>query len=544
MFDGKMLRGKTGMPMRRKLFANSSFADAEPEPLTLANLMTKSLTASILFIALGGFLLPVAAAAGAGVGHLEQELLHVPGAGRAALGAQAAVQADVLVLHHDAAGLERSRDIEVLREVARRRVQLVPQFLLIGIQGEGDAVHRADVDAGIALDAQPVGEHRLHIAVEAALRLLPRRGDVEAELDLGLHILQRDPDVAPGHLVARVGVDLVVVAPLVDAHLLRHQGDARGRPFRDVLAIEQLVDGNGRVMPVRPRPDDVLRPEGGVAAEEDVRHGGLHRLCIYFRHPFLELETTITLDPGEGVLLADRDEHVVAIEVLVGLARRNKIAAAVFKDCFDFLEHHAGELSILDDEFLRHQVIQDGNPLVLRVLLLPRARLHLLEAGAHDHLDVLAAEALRGAAAVHRGIAAAEHDHALAEPGGMAERHRGEPVDAYVDILRAFLAPGDVQVAPARRARADEEGVIALAHQFLHGRYFSMYERNSQVEDIAHLLVDDLERQAEARDLRPDHAAGARILVEEGDLVAERREIARHGERRRTGADAGDLLAV
>src|SRR6185295_295860 len=49
MFDGKMLRGLTGMPMRRNDFANSSLADAEPEPLTLANLMTKSLSASIRF---------------------------------------------------------------------------------------------------------------------------------------------------------------------------------------------------------------------------------------------------------------------------------------------------------------------------------------------------------------------------------------------------------------------------------------------------------------------------------------------------------------
>src|SRR5229473_4505170 len=133
MFDGKMLRGETGMPMRRNDLANSSFADAEPEPLTLANLMTKSLTASILFIALGGFLLPVAAATVAGVGHLEQELLHVPGAGRAALGAQAAVQADVLVLHHDAAGLERSRDIEVLGEVARRGLQARAQVRLFAV---------------------------------------------------------------------------------------------------------------------------------------------------------------------------------------------------------------------------------------------------------------------------------------------------------------------------------------------------------------------------------------------------------------------------
>src|SRR6266446_1793792 len=230
--------------------------------------------------------------------------------------------------------------------------------------------------------------------------------------------------------------------------------------------------------------------------------------------------------------------------MLVGLARRHQIAAAALVDCLDLLEHHAGELSGLDDEFLRHQVIQDRNPLVLRVLLLPRARFHLLEAGAHDHLDVLAADTLRGPAAVHRGIAAAEHDDALADRGGMAERHRGEPVDADVDVLRALLAPGEVEVAAARRARADEERVVALAHQFLHGRYFSMYERDPQIEDVAHLLVDHLERQAEARDLRPDHAAGARILVEDGDLVAERSEVARHGERGRAGADAGDLLAV
>src|SRR5438067_9881090 len=47
MFEGKMLRGLTGIPIRRKLLAKSSFAEAEPEPLTLANLTTKSLSASM-----------------------------------------------------------------------------------------------------------------------------------------------------------------------------------------------------------------------------------------------------------------------------------------------------------------------------------------------------------------------------------------------------------------------------------------------------------------------------------------------------------------
>ena len=60
MFDGKMLRGLTGTPMRRIALANSSFADAEPEPLTLANLTTKSLTAVIAFMARAPALKPSA----------------------------------------------------------------------------------------------------------------------------------------------------------------------------------------------------------------------------------------------------------------------------------------------------------------------------------------------------------------------------------------------------------------------------------------------------------------------------------------------------
>src|SRR5262249_53537768 len=43
MFDGKMLRELAGMPIRRIDLANSALALAEPDPLTLANLTTKSL---------------------------------------------------------------------------------------------------------------------------------------------------------------------------------------------------------------------------------------------------------------------------------------------------------------------------------------------------------------------------------------------------------------------------------------------------------------------------------------------------------------------
>src|ERR1041384_8184664 len=123
MFDGKMLRGLTGTPMRRIERAKSSLAEADPDPLTFANLTTKSLTDWMVFI-VSMFLsrLPLRLAAARAPGwHLDQELLHVPRAGRTALGAQAAVQAHVLVLRHAAPGLEPFGDVEILVRMQRGR---------------------------------------------------------------------------------------------------------------------------------------------------------------------------------------------------------------------------------------------------------------------------------------------------------------------------------------------------------------------------------------------------------------------------------------
>src|SRR3984885_9225702 len=45
MLEGKMLRAATGTPMRRIDLPNRALALADPDPFTLANLTTKSLTA-------------------------------------------------------------------------------------------------------------------------------------------------------------------------------------------------------------------------------------------------------------------------------------------------------------------------------------------------------------------------------------------------------------------------------------------------------------------------------------------------------------------
>ena len=55
----------------------------------------------------------------------------------------------------------------------------------------------------------------------------------------------------------------------------------------------------------------------------------------------------VALDPGERVLLADGDQHVVALEELVGLAGRDEAAAAfLVVDGLHFFEGHAGELAV------------------------------------------------------------------------------------------------------------------------------------------------------------------------------------------------------
>src|SRR6185436_19822326 len=127
----------------------------------------------------------------------------------------------------------------------------------------------------------------------------------------------------------------------------------------------------------------------------------------------------------------------------------------------------------------------------------------------------------------------------------MLEGDRGQPVDADVNVLRRFLASGDVEVASTRRAAADEHGVVALLQQRLHRiDALAAAELDAEVEDVAALLVDHAVGQPELRDLRAHHAAGLRIAVEHDAFVAERREIARDGQRRGPAADERDALAV
>ena len=104
-------------------------------------------------------------AAGPCLGGLQHELMHVPGSGWAAFGAQTAVQADILVFDHDPTGLQAVRDIQRLFGVHGRGAKSPAQIGFFSVVGKGDAIGGADVDAGIAFNALPSREHGLYVAI-------------------------------------------------------------------------------------------------------------------------------------------------------------------------------------------------------------------------------------------------------------------------------------------------------------------------------------------------------------------------------------------
>src|SRR5262249_4312350 len=151
---------------------------------------------------------------------------------------------------------------------------------------------------------------------------------------------------------------------------------------------------------VRDCPNDVLRAERRVAAEEHARQRASHSGLIDLRHaPLVELDADVALDPRKGVLLADRDKDVVARNGLVRLAGRHQLAPALRVALgLDLFEGDARESAVLVLERLGHHVIEDWDALVHSVLFFPGGRFHFLEARSHDHLYVVAAESARRAA--------------------------------------------------------------------------------------------------------------------------------------------------
>src|SRR5262245_65986166 len=112
-----------------------------------------------------------------------------------------------------------------------------------------------------------------------------------------------------------------------------------------------------------------------------------------------------------------------------------------------------------------------------------------------------------------------------------------------MDVFGRFLTARNIEVATARRAGANEYGIPAFSEQcFQTVDALASAEFDSEVENVATLLIDDGIGQTEFWNLRADHSAGFVVLIEYYALVAERVEGMGGSERRRGAAGTGGSL--
>ena len=445
--------------------------------------------------------------------------------GRTALGAQPAVDANVLVLHHDPLGLRQLTGREKwLGEVLSGRGHKHTQFGLLCAGGDKKALHGTHVDARVALDAQMVGEVGLHVAVEAALQFAHGLLDVEAQLYLDVQPFEAFCKVDVTHLSAQGMIVIVRVAPLREPHLLTHQIHADSGSVGDRQPLAVLVNRDRGLVPVLNGPDDVFGTPCCVATREDARTrshvGGL----VHNRHvPLVELDADVVLDPGEGRVLANRQYDACGGEKDLAGHLLFETALPVGHPIAD-LERHTLELAVLEDEVLGGVVFDDLYQLLLGVLKLPGRRLEMLPSLATHHLDPDGTEPPRGAAAVHRGVADPDDQDLLLDLGDVSKCHRFQPGDADLDPGCGFLSARNIEVLALGRAAADEDRVeTTLLEEGLHRRDVVVEPKvHPNVEDHVNLFVENVGREPELGNVRPHEPAGLPELLEDRALVAER----------------------
>ena len=126
-----------------------------------------------------------------GAREFKQRLFHIPGSGGTTLGTQAAVQAKVFILDHDATGLlQRFRNKQRLILVPPWSLECTQYIYPFTVGCHGQALSGTDIQAGIAFDTQRVKEHGLDITIQTALDLSLNLVDGKTQLNLGGEVLE------------------------------------------------------------------------------------------------------------------------------------------------------------------------------------------------------------------------------------------------------------------------------------------------------------------------------------------------------------------
>ena len=176
-------------------------------------------------------------------------------------------------------------------------------------------------------------------------------------------------------------------------------------------------------------------------------------------------------------------------------------------------------------------IVEDRDALVHRILHFPVGGLHHLARAAHGDGHGFGAEPQCGAAAIHGGVAAADHDHASADFVDMAERNRRQEINADFDVCIGLAAAGNIEIFAFRRAGADEHRVKTFTENGLKAFYL-MAEAclDAELQDANDFLVKHRFRQAERRNIGAHQTAALGVFLKQRDAVAQRQEVPRDGQ--------------
>ncbi len=162
----------------------------------------------------------------------------------------------------------------------------------------------------------------------------------------------------------------------------------RRRPLVDVLPpADQASIEIAASWPCATAQMMFFGPNAASPPKKTLGMGRLEGDGVDHRHaPFVEVDADVALDPGEGVLLADRHQHVVAFDSARPARRSARACGGPCRRRALRPSRTATPVRLPSawSEFLGHEVVEDRDAFVHGVLLLPGRGLHLLEAGADD----------------------------------------------------------------------------------------------------------------------------------------------------------------
>ncbi len=213
----------------------------------------------------------------------------------------------------------------------------------------------------------------------------------------------------------------------------------------------------------------------------------------------------------------------------------------------------AAHRAVAQESFRRRQP-DEFHAFFLGVLHLAHRARHVRPVAAVQALYRCRALAHRGAHAIHRGVAAADHHHPLArrvQQAGGEVRHviaeivavrRGQVVERRHDARQPRARPADL--ARLVDAGCDQHRVMPRA-QLVEARYRCRPRSSSSKLDAGRLgerapAQHDVLLQLEVGDAVDHQPADAVVAVVDGDLVAAAAQLLGRGQAARAGADDAD----